>query len=187
MPFSTKARAIFHKLMFSRKAITRQAAGGFTLLETVIAMALLGLILLGAFSLLVGSYATMRRTEEYLYVNRLLESAIEMTRNLSFTDIDGDAANGIAGYAAASPVSFNTGSTMLTGANGNILYNKGVPDPNDPTATMTLDNGSGQIVFQKLDNDIYRVTAIVSWRPFRRGNNSQSITTYIVRGGIDKR
>lgn len=160
---------------------------GFTLIETVIAMALIGLIIAGAFSVIVSSYATMRRTEENLYVNRLLETAIEMTRNLSFADIAGDPANGIVGYASTSPVKFSTKSTLLTDKHNNILYNKGVADPKDPSTAMDLSNGAGNIYFQKLNDNLYKVTATVTWTPFRLSSTSRSITTYIAKDGIDKR
>lgn len=172
---------------YCRLKHSRKSKAGFTLVETVIAMGLLSLIVAGSFALLVSSYATMRRTEESLYVNRLLESAIEMTRNLSFTDIAGDPTTGVAGYAASSPISFETGSTMLQDENGAVLYKKGMPDASDPAASLELPNGSGSIVFEQINPDLFRVTSRVSWTSFRRDTVEQSITTYIARGGIDKR
>lgn len=110
-----------------------------------------------------------------------------MTRNLSFTDIAGDPSKDAAGYAAVSPVEFETESTMLEDTSGAILYKKGVPDPSDPTVSMELQGGSGSIIFEKVNDDLYRVTARVSWTSFRRDIIQQSITTYIAREGINKR
>lgn len=172
--------ACLHKGFRTRKQ-------GITLVETVIAMALITFVLIGAYSLLISSISTMRRTEENLYVTRLLETAIEMTRNLSFADIEGDANLGIAGYAASSPISFNTDSTLLTGADGEILYRKGSPEDTDPQAEKQLSNASGQIFFQKINDDLYKVTAAVTWTPYRLSPSTRSVTTYIARQGINRR
>ncbi len=160
---------------------------GITLVETVIAMALITFVLIGAYSLLISSISTMRRTEENLYVTRVLETAIEMTRNLSFADIEGDANLGITGYAASSPISFNTDSTLLTGNDGEVLYRKGNPEDSDPQAEKQLANSSGQIIFQKMNDDLYKVTAAVTWTPYRLTPTTRVVTTYIARQGINRR
>lgn len=170
-----------------RPAARLSRVTGFTLLESVVSMVLLGLVLVGAFALLMSSYATMRRTQESVYVTRLLETAIEMTRNLSFPDIAGDPSTGAAGYASVSPVIFQTGSTLLRGTNGEILYSKGVPDGTDPEAGMNLRDGVGRIHFQQIEPDLYRVTAEVSYTSFNGLPMTQRATTYIARQGVSRR
>ncbi len=142
-------------------------------MEMIIAMALLFLIIVGAFALLVSSYGTMRRTQEQLYVNRLLESTLEMTRHLSFEELKAQAAN--------SPVSFNTNSSLIH------LYDKVNDSLDDSGYTMTLQGASGQVIFNQLNENLYRVTASVTYTPFRLGPTTKKVATYISSNGVNRR
>lgn len=142
-------------------------------METVIAMALLGLILAGSFALLVSSYSTMRRTQESLYVNKMMESALEMTRNLSFQDLKTQ--------AASSPIRFATDSALVP------LYGKVNDTVDDAGYKMHLDQGSGTVTIQKIHDLLYRVTVDVSWKPYARPARTLTVATYVSNNGINRR
>lgn len=167
--------------------LLRRQNRAFTLVETVIAVALLAMILLGAFGLMVSAYTSIRRTEETLYVNRLLETALEMTRNLSFADIAGDSDGDPAGYAAVSPVPFNTASTLLLGDDDSVLYGKGEPQISDPSHKLNLADSTGEMHFELINDDLYKVTAVVTFTPYQRQPLTRSVTTYVARNGINRR
>lgn len=157
-----------------RYRLTQSAlARGFTLVETMIAMTLLGLVLAGSFALLVSSYSTMRRTQETLYVSRILESAIEMTRNLSFEEVKLQAAD--------SPITFDTESSLLP------LFGKVNDTVDDEGYQMELAESSGEVVLEEINENLYRVTASVTWSPFRLAPSTRTVATYISSNGINRR
>ena len=145
---------------------------GFTFVETVIAMALVSFLVTGACSLLISGYSTMRRTRETLYVNQLLESGLEMTRNLSFSEI--------LDQAAKSPVTFSTESPLIP------LYDK----INGSVATTDYDeklaNSTGNIYFQELSPTLYKVTVAISYQPYRRPQATRTAVIYIAEKGVNR-
>ncbi len=146
---------------------------GFTLVETMVAIGILGIAMFGSFAMLVHSYSIIRRTDENLYVARLMESALEMTRNLSYTELT----------AQPSSIEFETDYPVYS------LYGKAV----NPAATadaeqgMILAGGTGKVEIDEINADLQRVTVSVTWTPFRLGEQTRSATTYISRQGINKR
>jgi len=151
----------------------KRTSNGFTLVELMFAVGLIGIALFSSSALLIHSYAVLRRTDEKLYVTRLMESAIEMTRNLGFDELRGQ----------SWPITFSTDYPVFP------LYGKSVnPEANDDAQFgLKLENGQGTITAENISNDLTKVMVKVKWTPFRLREVSRTAVTYISRKGINKR
>lgn len=185
---------LFRDIVFRRRKTLHRLSGyaapnrGFTLVETAFAIAILGIALFSSFFLLVHSYAIMRRTDEVLYVNRLMESALEVTRNLSYDELT----------SQSWPVTFSTDFPVFA------IYGKAVNPAatDDPEYGMMLENPTGtprnqmgMITAQTIapagatlaNSDIVQITVTITWQPYRLPPASRTVATYISRNGINKR
>jgi len=163
-PFS-----VDHKL----KQLAGRARRAFTLVELMFAVGIIGVALFSSTALLIHSYAVLRRTDEKLYVTRLMESAVEMTRNLAFDEL----------RSQSWPVTFSTDYPVFE------LYGKTVnPDAtNDSQYGLKLQDGTGTINTVNISNDLTKVIVKVKWTPFRLHEVTHTAVTYISRKGINKR
>lgn len=137
------------------------------------AVGIIGVALFSSTALLIHSYAILRRTDEKLYVTRLMESAVEMTRNLAFDEL----------RAQSWPVTFSTDYPVFE------LYGKTVNSEatNDPQYGLKLQDGTGTINTVNISNDLTKVIVKVKWTPFRLHEVTRTAVTYISRKGINKR
>lgn len=150
-----------------------RSPSGFTLVELMFAVGIIGIALFSSTALLIHSYAILRRTDEKLYVTRLMESAVEMTRNLSYDELK----------AQTWPATFSTDYPVFS------LYGKSVnPDAvNDNQYGLKLHNGQGSIITESLSADLTKVIVKVKWTPFRFQQVTETAVTYISRKGINRR
>lgn len=146
---------------------------GFTLLETILASGILLVTMVGTLSMLSLSWGTMARTQEQIYVNRILESRIEEIRDLSFDELE----------ALPSTTSFPV--LPATSAFGN---------PINPDVYYTqyeyeryLHGVQGMVYLQPLGANLMKVIVTVSWMPAGEERDmSMNTVTYIGRNGVNR-
>jgi hypothetical protein len=166
---------------FRWKALSLQR--GSTLIEAVIAVLILGTAVTAIFALMVHNLAVMRRTDEYLYVDRVLESTLEATRALSFEEVEDwqTSQSGVIDFATAYPITNIYGQQL----------NPGVTD--EPTYGLNLRDGSGRVFIDDVGNpaeELKKITIQVTWRPYGHAQALPAVTheivTYMSRFGIKR-
>lgn len=164
----------------------------FTLLETVFAVLIFGIAMLGIFGLLVYGLRTIRHSKEKIYVNRVLETVVEEARNLSWGEIAGVA--GVSGLPAE--------QTFIPS------YTPDPAKPNVPTLGKLFGKSSNPLVITNADQssitgatgkiyvsdvpgsvNLKRIEVEVSYLPYMTHNRrvTQSVVTYLSEKGINRR
>lgn len=146
---------------------------GFTLLETILASGILLVTMVGTLSMLSLCWGTMARTQEQIYVNRILESRLEEIRDLSFDELE----------ALPSESSFPV--LPATSAFGN---------PINPEVYYTqyeyeryLHGASGTVYLQPLGANLMKVIVTVSWMPAGEEREvTMNTVSYIGRNGVNR-
>jgi len=132
---------------------------GFTLIETMIAILILSIGLIGLFTAFSNGPATIRRTAEISTATKVAQDAMEIIRDSSFATITG--------WGTFSNQDFTT----ITG-----------------NATQGLANlNSGAVLLSIsdfIDSNIKQVSITVQWTGAQGQTFSRSITTLITNGGI---
>lgn len=145
---------------------------GFTLVETMVAICLFSILMVGGLRTVFGSWGVVRKSRERLYVAKILESRIEEIRNLTFEELQGVASQ------------FQFAIQPATDAFG-VPIN---PDICDDAFRQDLVDATGIIYIDDIDTNWKKVTVRVTWKA-NAGNNmlSESLTSYIVKQGVGRR
>ncbi|MDO9464051.1 MAG: prepilin-type N-terminal cleavage/methylation domain-containing protein [bacterium] len=132
---------------------------GFTLIETMIAILILSVGLIGLFTAFSNGPATIRRTAEISTATKIAQDAMEIIRDSSFATITG--------WGTFSNQDF----TAITG-----------------NATQGLANLNSGVVLLSIsdfiDSNIKQVSITVQWAGAQGQTFSRSITTLVTNGGI---
>ncbi|MFH1905522.1 MAG: prepilin-type N-terminal cleavage/methylation domain-containing protein [bacterium] len=132
---------------------------GFTLIETMIAILILSVGLIGLFTAFSNGPATIRRTAEISTATKIAQDAMEIVRDSSFATITG--------WGTFSNQDFTT-------ITGNV--------------TQGLANLSSGVVLLSIsdfiDSNIKQVSITVQWIGAQGQAFSRSITTLVTNGGI---
>ena len=149
----------------------RPRAGGFSLLEVMIAVALFSLASVGSLTTLAASSRVLGKTRERLYVGRVLESRLEEIRDLTFDEVD----------ALPSTILF----TVLPAT---TVFGKTInPSISDVDYQLPLQSAVGQVTIADMATDLKSVTVSVTWDSGTQGNRvTMKTMTYITRNGINR-
>jgi len=147
---------------------------GFTLIEVMVSVFIFSICLLGTISLISSQWKVLRRTQEQLYVTRILESRIEEIRDLTFDAVI--AMDGTTAFPVL-PMSEVLGETVN-------------PDIDIEDYTRTLQESEGLIYVNTPFNgdiDLARITVRVSWIPpgEPQGRTLTSVT-FMTRNGVGR-
>ena len=132
---------------------------GFTLVETMIAILILSIGLIGLFTAFSNGPAVIRRTADISTATKIAQDAMEIVRDNSFAAITGW------GIFSSQDFTTVTGSTTQGLANLN----------------------SGQVLLSIsdfIDSNIKQVSITVQWTGAQGQAFSRSITTLVTNGGI---
>lgn len=145
---------------------------GYSLAETLIAVAVFGIMLVGTVASLTSAWRGIRRARERQYVGKILESRMEEIRNLTFEEIE----------ALGEKITFTIRpATTALGVPIN-------PNISDEQFRMNLVGAKGVIYIDGVEKNWKKVTIRVSWRA-GGGRNwvVETLTSYIVKYGVSKR
>lgn len=155
---------------------------GLTIVETVFALGIFGMVILGSYALIVLSMRTVRNTQEEIYVSRLLDSVLEEVRHLSWTEVTAQAAT------QDIPTTY-----PIIGMFGKAPNPAAVDDPsyarqlNQPVGTLHIETyvtpqGATEAKMRK-------VTAEIAWVPYGRSTGARTLksTTLVSENGINRR
>ena len=144
---------------------------GFSLVEVMIAVGIFAVAMLGSLLTVNTEWEFVRRTQERLYVSRILESRLEEIRDLTFDEL----------LALTSPVQFAVlPATTIFGRDVN-------PAVDDTNYKRDLRNASGQVVIENIGTALQRVTVEVTWdQGIRGGQVSMNTVTYVTRNGVSR-
>ena len=163
-----------HKRLTIRLSTAQRA---FTLIETVIAAAIFGAVLLGAVGVLAFTMRSISETRSQMYAHRIAETTLETVRNLSWAELE----------AQPAEQSFDATKPLVQ------LFGKQV----NPGATQGGDfdgsqfNATGKLYIGPVagNSNLRRVTVEISHatRSRRGGIAKTNLVTYISKDGIDRR
>ena len=152
---------------------TRNAAHrGFTLVEVMVAVAVAAVMFLSVLSLLSQQARVVAKTQERLYVSRVLESRLEEMRDLTFNEI----------AALSSPITFAVVPDI-------DVYGKTINQAvADPEFRRTLQSASGTVTISDVQTDLKRIEVAVTWNSAIQGNQvTMKTATYVTRDGLNRR
>lgn len=167
----------------------RAESRGFTLIEITFASVILALAIIGAFSLIVFSMASIHRNREMQYVNRLIETVMEETRNLSWQELLDE-------QAAHPSQTFDVNRAVPGADSSNTsddLYGNGICEDvrqrvsqddfllpiSDATGTIYIDDVAGE-------TNLRKITVEVSYRPYKSSQTTKCTSvTYKSNQGVD--
>ncbi|GEM_PF-4659475 len=132
---------------------------GFTLIETMIAVLILSIGLIGLFTAFSNGPATIRRTAEISTATKVAQDAMEIVRDSSFATITG--------WGTFSNQDFTTTTGNAT---------QGLANLNSGVALLSISDF--------IDSNIKQVSITVQWAGAQGQTFSRSITTLVTNGGI---
>ena len=157
-------------MMSDRKS--RKTVHGFTLTEVLIAVVVFGIILLGTLGSSFSAWKLSRRTQERLYVAKILESRLEELRNLTFEELE------------TLPAQFQFPVGPATTASGSAVN----PNIEDDRFRVGLRAAIGVVYIDPVAENWKRVTVRVIWDSVGGDDRlSETLATYIVKFGVGRR
>ena len=132
---------------------------GFTLIETMIAILILSVGLIGLFTAFSNGPAVIRRTAEISTATKIAQDAMEIVRDSSFATI--------VGWGTFSNQDFTTTTGNAT---------QGLASLNSGVVLLSISDF--------IDSNIKQVSITVQWTGAQGQTFSRSITTLVTNGGI---
>lgn len=170
---------LIHSLSLKRpypfKLKRLRKGGGFTLVEVMISVGIFATVAICSSSLVCAMWTTVRKTEERIYVNRILESRLEELRDLTFDELE------------ALPTVSEFAVLPAT-----TVYGKPVnPDAVDTQYQFNLVDPLGRVYIDPVSTGFKEVTVLASWKPWKSNDETNnrlnmSIVTYIARNGVNR-
>jgi prepilin-type N-terminal cleavage/methylation domain-containing protein len=158
------------RMMSDRKSARVQRA--FTLTEVLIAVLVFGIIILGTLGSSFSAWKLSRRTQERLYVAKILESRLEELRNLTFEELE------------TLPAQFQFPVRPATTTSGNAVN----PNIDDEQFRVNLRAATGVVYVDPVAENWKKVTVRVIWDSAGGANRlSETLATYIVKFGVGRR
>ena len=145
---------------------------GFSLIEVMFGVLIFTTSILGSFSMVNIGWGIIDNTQDWIYVNHILESRLEEVRDLTFDELD----------ALPNKIHFSAlPATTVFGKEVN-------PYVVDDAYQRELGEATGTVHIEQIDTDLKKVTIVVAWRT---GNSDQSwrnmnISTLIARNGVNR-
>ena len=143
----------------------------FTLVEVMVALTVFALTMTGSLATVGSLWHMISKSQERLYVTRILESRLEEVRDLTFDELTS--------LPAETSFTVHPALTIL-GAAVN-------PDIVDPDYVIELTDATGTIYIDSMGTDYRKITVAISWKSGAKGvAMTMATTTYVTRGGVNR-
>jgi type IV pilus assembly protein PilV len=138
----------------SMRASRRSRVGGVSLLEVVIALAVLGFGMLGAAAAQIAAFRASDESQERMIAQSLAQQQVELFREMSRTSLE-----------------------TIRAAGSTDPSNPIDPDPNDAKAMAF--NRTWTITPDTPEDDVYTIVVNVSWTSAKGGTQNVQIETFV--------
>jgi len=144
---------------------------GVTLIEVMISVTIFAIALLATFSMVISEWAIVRKTQEQLYVTRILESRLEELRDLTFVALTN------------LPERINFEVTSIGTVTGEPIN----PELNDGQYQYPLDDATGQVIKTQVAPDLFKFEVRIRWKAGGKpAYQTMQTITYIAKNGVSR-
>lgn len=154
----------------ARRGRSRTQAG-VSLVEVMISVFVFAIALLGSFSVVISEWAIVRKTQEQLYVTRILESRLEELRDLSF------------GALENLPETIPFEVTSIGTVTGEPIN----PELDDGEYQYPLNDATGVVIKSLMAPDLYKFEVRIRWKAGGKpAYQTMNTITYIAKNGVSR-